>query len=217
VKLSSRTMPVVAGAALASVIAVISLGGDRAGASTTVLGAPSHGPYSEQRNLFPVLDAPASHSDTSLSKPAGEFARAIVNAWVARGARPDGVRTIYSDSTTLAGVFPTDGGACLIAVSLTPSRRESGMCSATKDAAARGLLLGFQDENGNHLVGILPAGWKGASFVRGDGTEIPLPVARSGGYAVVTTSVPAAVVLTDAHGMRLTAGLPGGASGIVGG
>jgi hypothetical protein len=170
--------------------------------------------YSAQRHLFPVLRRAATAADMPLLGPARKFAAAAAMAPVAVIAQPDMVRSVYTDSATDVGVFPSRTGLCLVTV--TFSSGASGTCTTTADAAEHGLLLGFQDQLGHHLVGALPAGSR-ARLVEGNGAEVGIPINSEGGYSVVTAGPAAAVLFTNARGVTRTSYVPGQQSSVVGG
>jgi len=166
----------------------------------------------DEARLFPVLQQPPGQSESAALVSAAQSMAAagqhLALPWVANAG---GVRTVYSSATTTVGIFPATNGVCTVAITTT-QQGGAGGCTPMGDAEAHGITIGFQDQAGYNVVGILPAGWTAASAVTATGAVTPLALTPNNAYVLVAPAEPAAVVYTDPTGATQTVNLASGVS-----
>lgn len=183
---------------------------------TTSVGATIMQEYPVQTQLFSVLGRPATPADAQLVPAARGLGHALLNHDVE--GQPDLVRTIYSDDTLQAGVFPTSTGVCLIVVR-QDGGGPSGGCVTNESAAASGLVLGFTNSQGNHVVGLIPDGWQRAISITVRGNQNQAAANAQGGFVFTSDAPPSSIAFTHSDGSRHEVALPGlqGSASIIGG
>ena len=195
----------------AGVLAVALLDGSAMAAAGTTTGhdqAPSiAGPAMSsvaQAKLFPVLAQPPTIADSTLEGPAKKVAESAQESEVE--ARPEDVRVVEASTSLTVGIMPSRTGMCILAVEAGGG--VSSACSPAETVSNVGLVMGFQNEEGHHVVGVVPSGAHGVRIASNSSLAAPVTVTSDDAYAYVNVTAPNALTFTGTDGRAVDLALP---------
>jgi hypothetical protein len=159
-----------------------------------------------QAEIFPVLAEPATLDDGTLQGPATQLAEAAAREGEIE-AEPQDVRAVGVTGTDTVGIMPTHTGTCILVAD--QNGVVAGACSPAATVGNDGIMMGFEDAEGHHVVGVLPSGARGVRMQGGDGTETSLALTSANAYSYVGAEPPRELAFTGAEGHGVHLSLPG--------